>query len=306
MRIAVCAATYRRPQGLARLLEGLARLAFPATPPEIRIIIVDNDEAGGGRDVCEAARAALTWPLEYVVEPQRGISEARNAALDHAGDAEWIAFIDDDEEPAPDWLAELIRVQRECDADVVAGPVASVFETPPPKWAAKGRFFQAARHATGTRLPYAFTSNVLFRASILRETGVRFDPALSLAGGGDRMFFQRIGQAGYAIVWADDAVVRETVPASRMTRRWVWRRAFRYGVSGARIDGELRPGIATRLRIAALGAYRVAKGTLLLLPTAPFGAHHVVTNVRHVCYGVGMWLGAAGYRYPEYRQTHGS
>ena len=34
----------------------------------------------------------------------------------------WLAFIDDDEVPEPEWLAELLRVQRTCGADAVRGP----------------------------------------------------------------------------------------------------------------------------------------------------------------------------------------
>src|SRR5919107_3475810 len=110
-RVAVCACTYLRPRGLARLLEGLAALEVP-DGVAVEVVIVDNDAAGSGRSVVDAAREGFPFPLRYVVEPARGIVAARNAAVAEAS-ADGpvpVAFLDDDEWPAPRWLAELLRV----------------------------------------------------------------------------------------------------------------------------------------------------------------------------------------------------
>jgi hypothetical protein len=50
-RVAVCVATYRRPDGLARLLDGLAALTGDAL---VRVVVNDNDPEGPARDACEA------------------------------------------------------------------------------------------------------------------------------------------------------------------------------------------------------------------------------------------------------------
>jgi hypothetical protein len=88
MTIAVCALTYRRPQGLARLLHGLGGLTFHGTVAALSVLIVDNDPEGSARQTCEAPGSDFPWPLKYVVEPRRCIAPARNAALANAGDAE--------------------------------------------------------------------------------------------------------------------------------------------------------------------------------------------------------------------------
>ena len=70
----------------------------------------------------DALAAEAPFPVRYVHEPAAGVANARNAAM-AAASGELIAFLDDDEEAAPGWLAALIDAQRRFDADVVFGPV---------------------------------------------------------------------------------------------------------------------------------------------------------------------------------------
>src|SRR5262249_22718479 len=122
VKVDVAIATYRRPRGLFRLLGGLARLRFRGEPPDLRVVVIDHDPAGPAAEVCQDARRWLDLPLVHRVEPRRGIPQARNAAVAAALErAEFVAFIDDDEVPSPQWLDELLRVQAETGADAVAG-----------------------------------------------------------------------------------------------------------------------------------------------------------------------------------------
>src|SRR5579863_5817026 len=140
MHIAVCVATFRRPKLLQKLLNGIANLRFvKAAIPKITVIVVDNDASETARMVC--SRAAFPWGLKYVVEPKRGIAEARNRALKEVGDADFVAFIDDDEVPGNEWLDELLSTQAKCDADVVAGPICPSFTGDVPEWVRISGFF---------------------------------------------------------------------------------------------------------------------------------------------------------------------
>jgi cellulose synthase/poly-beta-1,6-N-acetylglucosamine synthase-like glycosyltransferase len=305
MSVVVCALTYQRPDGLHRLLEGLQRLVFTGPPPEIRFVIVDNDPAGSGHALCEEFATRLRGPLQYVVEPQPGIAPARNAALHNAADAEWICFIDDDEVPEPQWLAELLRVQREYQADVVAGPVLSHFPDRIPKWVLEGRFFDRRRYPTGHRLKHAFTGNVLFRRRILEDLQLRFDPRWAFTGGEDRHFFQRIALAGYRIVWADEAVATEWVPSERATAAWLIRRRYRAGNATSLIERDLRP-------IWRVLPVQLGKGLtwwiigLGLLVTSPLrGKAVAIRALRSFSYGAGLLTGLVGISYHEYRRESG-
>lgn len=305
--VAICISTYRRPRGLRALLESINGLRFETDAPRVVIKVADNDPEGGAQDVCETLRASVAYPIEYAVEPRRGISEARNRALDMVGeDVEFIALVDDDETVAPDWLERLLCGLKQHDADVVSGPVLPAYPEDTPGWVIRGGFFEQGRFRTGSVRPYAYTNNVLFRRTLLTEYGLRFDERYSLIGGGDRAFFQRAARAGCRIVWIDEACVREVVPASRAKAGWILRRGYRYGITSVIADVELQPGVAKRAQLAGIGVYRIIKGSFFLPLTWPLGRHHVVTYVRHICYGMGMLVGLCGGRYEEYRQTHGA
>src|SRR3712207_4691208 len=67
--VAVCVITYRRPEGLRRLLGALDDLIFKKSEvPDIKIVVVDNDPAGSALAVCEDMAPALKWPIEYRTE----------------------------------------------------------------------------------------------------------------------------------------------------------------------------------------------------------------------------------------------
>ena len=307
MQVAVCVITYQRPQGLRRLLDGLNRLTFASAPPDIRCVVVDNDEAGSARAVCDEAGSEFRWKLEYSIEPRRGIPQARNAALAQAGtSADFVAFIDDDEVPEPTWLGELLRVQRESGADVVAGPQVPHFMEPPPRWIVKGRFFDPPPYRTGRRLDRASTGNVLIRFDVLRAMDPHFNERMALTSGEDILFFRHVHRAGFTIVWTNEAVAREWIPASRVNAGWILRRAFRYGTNTAAIERDLRSPVGATLVLLALGCYKLAKGLFFLLPmTCLRGRAGAVFYAWLIWAGAGVLAGLAGHRYEEYRRVHG-
>ena len=82
--------------------------------------MVDNDRHSSAAAIAGAYGGLLS--LRYVVEPHRGLSQVRNRAVAESRGS-FIAFIDDDEIAAPDWLATMDRVQALTDAAAVFGPV---------------------------------------------------------------------------------------------------------------------------------------------------------------------------------------
>lgn len=307
MQVAVCVITYLRPQGLLRLLEGLSELTFDGDPPGLRCVVVDNDQAGSARAVCDKIRPSFRWKLEYYIEPRRGIPQARNAAVAHAGrEIDYLAYIDDDEVPDPNWLNELLRVIQAYEADVVAGPAVPYFMEKPPAWVIKGRFFEPKRRPTGTRLDRAYTGNILFRYEVFEKMEVHFDEQLALTGGSDTHFLQRVHRAGFKIVWADRATAAEWVPPSRAEAKWIFRHGYRVGTTMAFVRRDSHSLPVSTITLLILGGYRIVRGVVLLPIGLVWGRHKVVAHLRQICVGAGMLAGSTGRLYHEYERTHGA
>ncbi|MCH7884181.1 MAG: glycosyltransferase family 2 protein [Planctomycetes bacterium] len=307
MKLAVCIITYKRPNGLMRVLKGIGAQRFSDQRPDIRVVVVDNDETGSAGATCDAVRPDFAWALECSIEPRRGIPFARNTAIARAGDdVDYVAFIDDDEVPDPNWLDELLRVMKQYQADVVAGPVVPHFMEEPPAWVVKGKFYDRQRWPTGEVLDRAFTGNILFRREVFAGMGVLFDERMSLTGSSDSHFLQRVHRAGFRIVWADQALATEWVPPSRVGTRWILRRSFRVGTTTAFIMFDLHSMVKGRALVLASGCYHFFFGTVFLGVGWIRGRAGLVKSLREFCYGAGMLLGLLGTRYQEYRRTHGS
>jgi len=264
-RVAVCIASYRRRQGLQALFGGLDAQRFEGERPEIVLVVADNDAAESARPVCEDARRWLSLPLRYVVEPRKGISFARNATVRHAGDADWLAFIDDDEVPEPRWLDTLMRVQRETGADVVTGPVHARFQREPPAWVLEGGFFASSRRATGALLGFAYTGNALLRARLLDGERELFDPDFHFGIGEDTLLFSRLAARGARVVWAEEAVVFESVPPERVRVRWLVRRGFAVGAGMTHITRRRRGAVWACVEALVHAGWCAARGLALTL-----------------------------------------
>jgi succinoglycan biosynthesis protein ExoM len=263
MKVTIAIATYKRPSLLAELLDSI-RLSPPPEGVVSRTVVVDNDAEGSARSVVEASGLAS---VTYVIEPRPGIAAVRNRGLDLTNDDEdAIVFVDDDERVHGDWQRRLVDGWRASGAQVVTGPVISVFAPGTPRWIVAGGFIQRDRHETGVSLPAAATNNTLMSLSFWRAAGrPRFDAAFSESGGSDTDFFMRLVEAGGSISWVDDAVVEEDVPAARARFSWIWRRAVRGGNVQARID--LRTTTRARLawRLAMTLPYRIARAVVGLV-----------------------------------------
>lgn len=304
--IALCVTTYHRPEGLARVLGAIANLE--PTCADVRVVVVDNDSAGSGQAVTETARDKHGIDLTYVVEPRRGITFARNRALDTALalDPDWIGWLDDDEAPRPDWLRCLLETQRDTGADVVAGPSEPIFDDDAATWIIEAGPFHPERFTTGESYPFFHTrtSGVILRSSVVPTE--HFDNRLALTGGEDRVFFTRIHRGGGRFVWDDGAVVDEWVPTSRVTVGWLIRRWFRTGVTRSLTLLYLdHPSLLRRLRRFVGGLTMALRGIGETMIALPRGRSAALRASRRILLGLGASYGALGLHFREYRRTHG-
>jgi glycosyltransferase involved in cell wall biosynthesis len=225
--ITVCICTLRRPRLLAQLLECLETQQTDLFT--YSVVVADNDGMRSAGEVVAEFSSRAKVPVQYCVEPRQNIALARNQALQHA-QGDLIAFIDDDEFPASDWLRNLFTALVNYGVDAVLGPVRPHFEGDVPPWMKKGKFFERPTHPTGFRVSWkeARTGNVLFRKSMLSGVDIPFKPEFGL-GGEDVDFFRRMAEKGFAFVWCNEAVVYEVVPPSRCRLNYLLNRALLRG-----------------------------------------------------------------------------
>lgn len=293
MKLTVCALTYRRPDGLKRLLEGLCELERSPQWHELQFVIVDNDPDGGGQSLCESFQSVdkLGSSLRYIHQPIQGIARSRNAALDAACDGDWTAFIDDDERPEKDWLVKLFDSALAHQADVVGGPVTPIIEGDPPSWIRDHGFFERKKYADGTTLGHVFTNNVLFRSSLPQKLNVRFDERPEFAAlrvGEDRLFFQSLAMRGAKTVYCDHAFVSEWIPEDRANERWLVSRMFKIGVATAAVERTLAPGFKTRFMLLAKGLVWSVLGLARFFLFGFLSAPRRTKSRRSMAYGRGL------------------
>ena len=301
MLVSICIITYQRPEGLKQLIDSLNRLEFKQIePPQIEVIVIDNDVAGSACEFCE--HESFKWSLICEMESQRGISYARNHAFFCASkQADFIVTIDDDEVPDPQWLEQLLMVQQKYDADVVAGPVFTLFpDKDVPNWIQQGQFFDLTRYPTGHLIQVAFTNNSLVRSEILRKLGKPFDERFALTGGEDSHLFMRLYQAGAKMVWADEAIVYESIPKTRTTKKYILERGYRSWCTHSLLERELYPSVKIQAIRTIKGIGLIVIGLVQLIPSLFQGQHVFVLALRSIYRGCGTIAGLIGKNETQY------
>lgn len=296
--VSICISTYKRPEKLAALLIGLNHLTFDEIDsPNVEIVVVDNDRYGSASSVCEDMASHLRWSLKYDIEPVQGVSYARNRSINNASDhADFIAMIDDDEVPHPAWLERLLIVQQQYHADVVTGPVLPIFEKDVPSWIKKGKFFSPKFYQTGQILETAFTGNVLVRTRALKELDKVFDERFAIKGAEDTHLFMRLKASGYKIVWANEAVADEWIPASRTNLRWILRRGYWGWSSYSLFEKEIYPSIKVQSLRLIKGFGLMVSGALSIPPALFQGRAKLASALLNVCRGLGTLSGLLGFQ----------
>src|SRR4051812_36680523 len=268
----------------------------------VDVLVVDNDPQQSGRPVVEELAAA---EIRYVAEPTPGIAAVRNRAMDEAGGARLLAFIDDDERPLDSWLAALVDTWTATGASAVSGRMVAEYAGELDPWIRAGEFFVRRQLATGTEIDVAAAGNLLLDLEQVRRFGVRFEAALGLGGGEDTLFSRTLARAGGRMVWCDESAAVDFVPLQRMTRSWVLTRAWSsvnaHVLTGIRLAGGRRERVVVRTRGALRGLVRIAGGALRWAAGGVLRSdRHRARGLRAVLRGAGMVGGACGVVYVEY------
>ncbi|MEQ9234896.1 hormogonium polysaccharide biosynthesis glycosyltransferase HpsE [Coleofasciculus sp. E2-BRE-01] len=147
--------TYNGASRLPKLFEKL-RQQIGLDQISWEIIVVDNNSTDNTAQVVHEYQGnwLVDVPLTYILEPQQGAAFARLRAV-QAAQGELIGFLDDDNLPNPDWIAQAYTfAQEHPQAGAFSGQIHGDFEVEPPENFQRIQAFLAIREHGST--PHQF------------------------------------------------------------------------------------------------------------------------------------------------------
>ncbi len=218
--VSVIVCTRNRERELSQCLDALRAQQYP----RFEIVVVDNTEGSPGvAELVDGFDASI--PVRLVVEPEAGLSRARNRGASVSRGAV-VAYIDDDARPAGQWVTELAvgYTENPETASVNGSIFPDAIETE-----AQELFFQYGGHSKGRGFvaqtldpsmpgsqsplyplpPFGAGGNMSIRRDALLRVG-GFDEALGAGtparGGEETALFTQLLLAGETIVYRPSAL----------------------------------------------------------------------------------------------------
>jgi len=248
--IAIAIPTHNRA---ATLRDTLASIVAQRLPDgvEAECIVIDNGSTDDTARVVAEVAANSPITLRRVFESRLGSSFARNRAFDETR-ADVVLFIDDDAIAEPDWAAQMLEALESRGLDAACGMVLPRWTSPPPPWLGTSIWVKLAVHdriaiehatlAEVENLANYFSANMGIRRSAIERFG-KFREDLGVVGGNpisgeDTELYARIIEKGGRMGFAPRAIVHHLIPPERMTRAYLRRKSFAYGIGSAITGGR--------------------------------------------------------------------
>lgn len=273
--VAIC--TRNRSPELCLTLEGLARQRCSF---DWEILVVDNGSTdGSGERVLEFAGTTRLC-VRMCSEPRRGVSFARNRALDEARGA-ILVFVDDDMDCDPGLLEVHVRAFEDSSVVATGGriiPLLPRFDVSTPRWLREafhhdiggpsGRydFGDAVREVTrASGIVPPFTGNMGLRREVaLKAGGFRTDlgwaPDGRRVGAEDIDLMKRMRDGYGRILYLPSAIVRHRLAPHHVTKRYYKNWHLSYG--RASVLMRSRPGTLGMLLKLIEQVFRVVRYSL--------------------------------------------
>jgi glycosyltransferase involved in cell wall biosynthesis len=240
VRISAVVCTLNRAPYLAKAVESLVNQTYPKECYEI--IVVDNGSTDNTREIVEQFSESAT--IRYILEPVRGLSQARNTGW-RAASGEYVAYLDDDAIACPAWLKKMMEafeIVKPAPASV-GGKVVPMWESERPAWLGDKMLGVYAIVDWGDRARFLQPSspehhvgcNVAYTRHVLQECG-GFNINLgrkgkNLLSNDEHLIRKFIDSHGLGIYYDPEILVQHLVPKERLNRRFMLRRYFWQGIS---------------------------------------------------------------------------
>lgn len=240
MDLTVCICTHDRPDYVRDCLDGLARQSVGRD--RFALLIVDSASRRPGALAClAAAHDARLIRLE-----QPGISLARNAGA-WAARTRYIAYIDDDAIPAPDWVAAILAAIARPGRPpaLIGGRILPKWEAPLPAWwpaSLRGVLSIIEHEGEGEYRTQAvppglepYAANIVVNVLSLLAAG-GFGAAVGRYGNAllsdeEVQLAWTLQNAGHSVRYDSRIVVHHQIQARRLCPEWLLSRLYWQGAS---------------------------------------------------------------------------
>jgi len=238
MFISVLICSDSRSASLRRTLESLLSPANLSTPEWEVLVVMDDGRADGTAEVCRDFERRFPGVFRFLVQNDRGKSNALNLAIASArGDV--LAMTDDDVLCAPEYLQGIRSVFADRTLSGAQGRILVDCEGGLPQWMSaehKGTMSVCDRGEQVKPWTYsAAGTNMVVRAEAARGIG-GFAPELGPGAAGmieDTEFSLWLLRAGHKFIYAPQILVRHQLSRDRLTRGFFRKRYFNLGRSDA-------------------------------------------------------------------------
>ena len=254
MIVYICICTYKRPRLISKTLNSISNLKLIKNL-SIKVVIIDNEIGSSLKNIIKKFNNKKKIQIIHMIEKKRGIVFARNKFLNfikkEKKKIDYLAFIDDDCEVHPLWLLKHIKILKQSKAKISTGPQIGRYLTKKNK-----NYYLLSNKHIDKKIKltnWAATNNVFFEKKILNNSNLLFDKTLNKIGGSDQLFFLKLNNIGYKIIWFSEAKVYENLSEKKIDKNWFFKRNLRYGYSGAymnyNINGFILGNIITILTL---------------------------------------------------------
>jgi glycosyltransferase involved in cell wall biosynthesis len=303
--LTVCICTHDRPAYLRDCLDGLRQQTIG--PDGFDILVVDSASTADVPAQLVRLVAAVT-NARLVQVGQLGVSIARNTGA-AAASGDYIAYIDDDAIPAPDWVACILAAIERGNPKpaMIGGRILPQWEAPLPDWwpprlrgvlsiieaEGQGEYRSAALPA-GLE-PYG--ANMVVQIRALHAVGgfgrTSGRSGQALLSDEEVQLAHKLQPAGHSVRYDSRIVVRHQIQATRLTPAWLLSRLYWQGVSAVLTRRTLGSPVAVWRELP-----RRLAVALLLAPMAlvPCGSTRLVPCRWRLAYALGFIHGALGWR----------